>query len=99
MFAVVVAPAQAGTLDQQQPVSSSQFGVGNCGSNAIAQTFTAGITGALDQVDVFVFRNETNLSEPLTVEIHSTVDGAPSGRPRFVRSGENFAPSALCGLP
>lgn len=75
----VAAPAHAGTLDQQQSVTSSGFGAGNCGSIAIAQTFTAGITGQLDQLDVFVYRDERNTSEPLRVEIHSTVHGEPSG--------------------
>jgi hypothetical protein len=71
------APASAvGTLDQSQSTTTgSSASVG--GSVWWAQTFTAGITGKLDQVDLFLFR----VGNPgdLTVQIQQVSGGAPSG--------------------
>jgi hypothetical protein len=78
------AQATAGTLDQQQTnVAGGRthiFGPGDTGLSArsLAQTFTAGISGALDQVDLYLDR-EASTEEPLTVEIRDVVGatGAP----------------------
>jgi hypothetical protein len=66
----------AGTLDQQQPTTTgAAVSVG--GSNWPAQTFTAGVTGRLDQVDLFVSR----VGNPgdLTLQIQAVAAGVPSG--------------------
>src|SRR4051794_9782420 len=61
-------------LDQQQtatnggPISCLGAGV------ALGQTFTAGLTGALDQVDLMV---GTPASQTVTVQIRNTVGGLP----------------------
>lgn len=69
--------ASAGTLDQQQTSASSGGsnidGPGGGGLSK-AQTFTAGLSGGLDQVDLHLFRDA---SGPLTVEIRDVVGGAP----------------------
>ena len=55
-FATMLVPqAGAGTLDQSQPVISN-VGVFVSNQFHVAQTFTAGIGGRLDQVDVAVSR-------------------------------------------
>ena len=66
--------AQAQTLDQQYG------GPANCnagvGSGFLrAQTFTPSLTGSLDQVDLFL--SNRGAVQPLTVEIHDVVGGAP----------------------
>src|SRR3954464_14703142 len=60
--------AMAGTLDQQQPI------VGDTGVNAnsgqsVAQTFTAGVSGKLDQVDLNLGASESPPTFPLIVEL------------------------------
>lgn len=80
--ALVVATSAraAGNLDQSQPsFGPSFFGAGNCGGISLAQTFTAGITGALDEVAVGVWRDGSNTSAPLELEIYAAPDGSPSG--------------------
>ena len=67
------APASAGTLDQQQTTSSTDSGVRE--NDALAQTFTAGITGGLDQVDLLLLKVGTPPS--YTVEIRNTSAGNP----------------------
>ena len=83
LIAVLLLPLPAlaaGTLDQQQP---NQNGANFSGANAaLAQTFTAGITGDLDQVDLVLFRQ---FGEPpplgtVTVEIRSTQGGVPTSQ-------------------
>jgi hypothetical protein len=80
VLALTGLPAAAhatGTLDQQQTEISAgvAFAIlsGPSGTQSVAQTFTAGISGGLDQVDVGVF--EIFATSPLSVEIR-TVDGA-----------------------
>ncbi len=68
------APASAGTLDQQQ--TSSNIDAGLFATQSIAQTFTAGVTGGLDQAELSLTKFNT-IAEPLTVEIRNTVAGAP----------------------
>jgi hypothetical protein len=74
--ACLLAPgaASAGTLDQQQTVSGS--GAALWTSLAGGQTFTAGITGNLDQVDLLL-RREGTPTAYLTVEIRDVSGGAP----------------------
>jgi|GEM_PF-6736622 len=58
----------AGTLDQ-----SHTDGSGNAGAPFLAQTFTVGIGGFLDQVDI-----EVDLLANATLEIRPTVAGVPA---------------------
>ena len=75
LTAVAPASASAGTLDQHQ----TEFDTGRAvrGSEVKAQTFTAGISGQLDQVDMRLSRRGS--PGDLTVEVRSTtVDGQPT---------------------
>jgi hypothetical protein len=65
-----------GTLDQSQ-TSTGGLEVSVWGPEWVAQTFTAGITGDLDQVDLFLFRADN--PGPLTVDIQAVTAGVPSG--------------------
>ena len=81
---VPAAPASAtGTLDQQfVPISpASVFSVG--GSFWRAQSFKAGATGLLDQVDLALFKPgpPASVTVPLTVEIRTLSGGLPSQDP------------------
>ena len=76
------ASAAAGTLDQQQTDTS----LGNASivkdltiTQSLAQTFTAGSSGALDQVDLLIGRYDTSTEGPLTVEIRNVV--VTTGKP------------------
>ncbi|HEX2128329.1 MAG TPA: hypothetical protein VHF58_03835 [Solirubrobacterales bacterium] len=75
----IPAGASAGTPDQTQAVSSFSFTAG-CRSQCatVGQTFTAGRSGALDQVDLYLAR-ETMGAADLTVEIRTVDSGCPSG--------------------
>jgi hypothetical protein len=73
----VATPASAGTLDQQQTMNNGGSFLGP--NNIASQSFTAGLTGTLDQVDIYVLRTGT-LSD-LTVEIYPVADGCPTGEP------------------
>jgi hypothetical protein len=74
----LAAPASAGELDQQQTTITSGS---NSSSASFAQTFTAGLSGLLDQADLAIQRH--TLASPctsdLTIQIR-TVDatGAPT---------------------
>jgi hypothetical protein len=74
--AALIAPASAsaGTLDQQQTISNFG-GLQVANNNSKAQTFTAGLTGQLDQVDLAL--SLMNVSTPLTVQICDGSDTAP----------------------
>jgi hypothetical protein len=80
LFLVLLAPsASAGvTIDQRQETQTELNGVPLVGSQVAAQTFTAGRNGVLDQVDLLVTRYGAPGS--LTVEIHTTQAGVPTGR-------------------
>ena len=65
--------ALAGTLDQQQTASDAEWGLYN--NQSWAQTFTAGISGGLDQVDLSLYKIGT--PPPLTVEIRNAAAGMP----------------------
>lgn len=74
---VAVPAAGAGTLDQSQPV----IGNGSAfvsSSVSTAQTFTSGLTGRLDQVDLAVSRVGAPTTLPLTIQIRTTSGGVPS---------------------
>jgi hypothetical protein len=68
-------PASAGTLDQQQLTSNIDLGLFT--TQSLAQTFTAGIGGGLDQADLDLFKVGTPPAA-VTVEIRSTSAGAPT---------------------
>jgi hypothetical protein len=71
---IPAAGASAGTLDQQQTLSN--FGGLEVGSNTSkAQTFTAGLTGQLDQVDLAL--SDMSATTPLTVQIRDGSATAP----------------------
>lgn len=74
---LIVEPASAtGTLDQSQGATSG-LEVTAAGSEWVAQTFTAGVTGNLDQVDLFLFR--VGSPGDLTVQIQAVSADVPSG--------------------
>jgi hypothetical protein len=66
----VIAPGTtlAGTLDQQQPTTGGG-GYAISSPSTVGQTFTAGVTGGLDQVDLALGVFVNSPSSPLTVEI------------------------------
>jgi hypothetical protein len=77
--AVLIVPsATAGTLDQSQPgIRTASTSVSNF--YLPAQTFTSGLTGGLDQVDLAVGRSGSSITTPLLVEIRSVSGGLPTG--------------------
>ena len=74
---VAVPAAGAGTLDQSQPVigNASAFVSSHVST---AQTFTSGLTGRLDQLDLAVSRAGAAVTLPLTIQIRTTSGGVPS---------------------
>ncbi len=66
--------AWAGTLDQQQTDFSVGTGTIDSGETP-AQTFTAGLSGGIDQVDLHL--ESHGPTTPVTVEIRDTSAGAP----------------------
>jgi hypothetical protein len=75
LVALGAAPAGAQqVVDQQQTTFDGALAVGEGVSRA--QTFTAGRTGTLDRVDLFLHRDAGTV-EPLAVEIRDVVGGAP----------------------
>jgi hypothetical protein len=76
--ACVLAPgaALAGTLDQQQTDGSSVGGYAISAAESNAQSFTAGLSGGLDRVDLFLEPNMAP-SAYLSVEIRDVSGGAP----------------------
>lgn len=74
----IVPSAGAGTLDQSQPAIGSGASFVSDSFHE-AQTFTNGVTGALDQVDVPVGRTIPSVTASLRVEIRALASGVPSG--------------------
>jgi hypothetical protein len=75
--ALIPAAAFAGTLDQQQAVDGG--GAFSIGTNQnVAQTFTAGVSGRIDQVDLHLGTVGVPV-EPLNVEIQTASGGRPTG--------------------
>jgi hypothetical protein len=81
-----LSPASAfgGTLDQAQtngaslqPSTYTCIQPGLCYSSSFGQTFTAGLSGVVDEVDLKLDRGGSTTT-PLTVEIRTTVSGCPS---------------------
>ena len=78
--ALIPAPASAETLDQQQTDHSngSVFPGGPAsafGAASFAETFTAGLSGALDRVDLYLIASGN--TGPLTVQIRNVTGTAP----------------------
>jgi hypothetical protein len=66
--------ASAGTLDQQQTdISNGAAAVGN--GESISQTFTPGLSGALDRVDLSL--STFSATAPLTVQIRNASGAGP----------------------
>jgi hypothetical protein len=76
--ALVLTPgtALADTLDQQQPNGGSDVKV-DTPDESLAQTFTAGLTGPLDRVELLLGYPDSAPNAPLTVEIRDTSGGSP----------------------
>jgi hypothetical protein len=75
----VVSSASAGTLDQQQTAFNSNAGLFS--TQSIAQTFTPGLTGRIDQVDLALLKAGTPPGPSVTVEIRGTSGGNPGAAP------------------
>ena len=85
---VEVVPAAAcaavGALDQWQTGTDADMSdivgppVGVIPPRSVAQTFTAGLSGALTAVELFLGSNGSSDVEPVTIEIRETLAGAPS---------------------
>jgi|tagenome__1003787_1003787.scaffolds.fasta_scaffold20960296_2 hypothetical protein len=73
----ITATASAGTLDQQQTSFSGPIIGGVNSSQSLAQTFTAGITGRVDQVDLVLNQTTSPPPDPVTIEIRNVTGGAP----------------------
>jgi hypothetical protein len=94
---VPAAGASAGTLDQQQTLSNFG-GLQVDSNNSKAQTFTAGLTGQLDQIDLAL--GGMSVTTPLTVQIRDgsatapgdTVLASASVPTSAVTSSESFVP-------
>jgi hypothetical protein len=91
-LAVAAAPAMAGQLDQQTAQFSPEGGAvgGIEASQFKAQTFTAGKTGQLDQVDLILVR--TGSPGDLTVQIRTV---SASGAPDQLLASETLPESAV----
>ena len=94
---IPAAGASAGTLDQQQTLSNFG-GLQVDSSHSKAQTFTAGLTGQLDQLDLAL--SGMSVTTPLTVQIRdgsatapgNTVLASASVPTSAVTSSESFVP-------
>jgi hypothetical protein len=74
--AFVPGTALAGTLDQQQTdISTGGYGIFR--TESLAQTFRAGLSGGLDQIDLYLSTTGSP-SSPLNVEIRDVSGGKPS---------------------
>lgn len=84
------ASASADTLDQQQTASDSNAGIGS--SQSVAQTFTAGISGGLDRVDLLL----NHLASP-TAPVNVEITNASSTGPGSTVLASNSIPAASIG--
>jgi hypothetical protein len=82
----VAVDASAGVLDQQYAPADTNGALFSNDFLDVAQTFTAGVSGTIDQVDVLVER-AAGVTDPLVLEIR-TVDG--SGVPTEADAGANI---------
>jgi hypothetical protein len=93
--ALVPGAASAGTLDQQQLVSNQGQIVDT--TQSVAQTFTAGLTGGIDQIDLMVAcAGFCPASAPLSVEIRNVSAGVPG--PTLLGTS-SIPASAVIGTP
>jgi hypothetical protein len=83
---LLAAPASAGMLDQQYDTNEGGWASAYT-DNCVAQTFTAGVTGAMDQVDLKLKSGNA----PLTVQIQTASTTAPGGT---VLASASIPPSA-----
>jgi hypothetical protein len=91
--AVLPASASAGTLDQQQTQQNTSVGVNS--TQSLAQTFTAGLSGVLDRVDLLLAGTGVGLpTAPMTVEIRD----APGGNPGTTVLASASVPSSAVAL-
>ncbi len=86
--------AMAGTLDQQQPTVTS-MALNAHSMQSVAQTFTAGLTGKLDQVDLNVNKSGTP-PVPLTVELRGVSAGLPGSA---VLASQTVLASSVVAFP
>jgi Bacterial Ig-like domain (group 3) len=82
LFVLLLTPgaaSAAGTLDQQQ-ANTTGVNLGLESVDAGGQTFTAGISGELNQVEIYVSQFSLTMAAtlPLTVEITTVAGGKPS---------------------
>ena len=80
-LSIVLLPAAAsadGVLDQSQPMFVGSA-AGTCAGERLAQTFTSGLSGGLDRVDLNLWRDESNVDVDLLVQIQTAPSGIPSG--------------------
>ena len=89
---IPAAGASAGTLDQQQTLSNFA-GLQVDSTNSKAQTFTAGLTGQLDQVDLAL--SGMSVTTPLTVQIR---DGSATGPGGTVLASASVPTSAVASV-
>ena len=97
---IPAAGASAGTLDQQQTLNTFG-GLQVDSTTSKAQTFTAGLTGQLDQVDLAL--SGMSVTTPLTVQIRDgsatapgdTVLASASVPTSAVTSSESFVPITI----
>jgi hypothetical protein len=82
--------ALADTLDQQQPVGGSDVRVQS--TESLAQTFTAGLTGGLDRIELLVGAPDSTPDAPMTVEIRNVSGGSPG---TTVLAAGGVAPAAV----
>ena len=90
LFLGTAASASAGTLDQQQ-TAYDNAALGPSQTQSDAQTFTAGLTGGLDQVDLVLARVNPPTTY-LTVEIRDVSGGVPG---EAVLAARSVPPSAV----
>ena len=84
------ASASAGTLDQQQPSSNTNAGLFT--NQSVAQTFTPGMSGGVDRVDLSFLKVGTPPAS-VTVEIRNT----SAGKPGTSVLGTTSVPTSLFG--
>jgi hypothetical protein len=96
---LLAAPASAGTLDQQQTDASGGVGVvvrGGASDDSLAQTFTAGRSGGLDEVDLLLAQGAGSATAPMTVEIRNASGGSPG---TAVLAAASVPATAIPALP
>ena len=75
MVLAIAAPASAGTLDQQQTESVTSEAL--LSNQSGAQTFTAGLSGVLDQADLMLGKVGTP-PDTVTIEVRTAAAGSPT---------------------